>query len=192
MGDRGSRARAAPSGPEDDRAHPRCPVRARGAPQGALQGHAGGLPARGCTAPRALPVHHDVPRHLGDDAARAHVGNARAADDDADLETRPARRLRARVRAPGDRPGDARLRARLRAPRAERGRPGMGRGAPGGCERDARDGARAPRERLREYGVPGRAVHAGDRAAPAAPVWALRPSRPDGGLAPVDLGRCCR
>ena len=50
-------------------------------------------------ARRPLPVHHHVPDHVDHDAARADDGNARAVDDAAALEARPARRLRDRVRA---------------------------------------------------------------------------------------------
>ena len=52
---------------------------------------------------RAVPVHHDVPRHLDHDAARAHRRHARAADVDAGRQARPARRLRHRLRRHGRR-----------------------------------------------------------------------------------------
>ena len=54
--------------------------------------------AIGAAAVRAVPVHRDVPGHLDHDAARAHDRHARAADDAAAGQARPARRLRDRVR----------------------------------------------------------------------------------------------
>ena len=62
-----------------------------------------GLPARSsgsrCPLVGLFPLDRHVPRHVDRDAARADGGNARAADVTAAREARPARRLRARVRA---------------------------------------------------------------------------------------------
>ena len=57
------------------------PVRPRGAAEGDLRRRACGLPDDRRSAARPLPVHLDVPRHVDHDAARARVGDARAADD---------------------------------------------------------------------------------------------------------------
>ena len=124
------------------------------------------LPARRRAAARAVPARDDVPRHLDHDAARADERDARAADDDAAREVRPARRLRDRVRAAGGRPGHGRLGGRPSACSASRrrGRAWLVVGARR-RERGARLRARPVRERVRADRVPGRPVHAGVRAA---------------------------
>ena len=85
-------------------------------------------------AVRALPVHRDVPDHLDRDAARAHDRHARAADDPAAGEARPARRLRARVRPARRGAGGGRLHRR-----ASPGSASTRRTAPGSsaCSRSA-------------------------------------------------------
>ncbi len=132
------------------------------------------LPAGRSPAARALPVHHDVPRHVDHDAARADVRNTRAADDDAACAPRPARRLRDRIRPRRRRAGDGRLAARVRAARSRGRRAACRRRCAGHRERRSRHGARSSRERLRTDGVPGGAVHAGDRPAADPAVRALR------------------
>ena len=164
------------------------PVRARDAAQGALPRAARGLPARRCAAPRAVPVRLDVRRHVGDDAAGAHLGDARAADDDAAREAGRAGGLRSGVRAARRGPGGRRLRVRVRPARPRGDGAGVGGRRAGGRERDARDGARAVRQRIRDNGVPGGAVHAGDRAAAVPALRSLRRACGHGDLASRHLG----
>ena len=69
----------------------------------------------GGPAARALPVHRDVRRHVDHDAARADVGNARAADDDAARRSSISCSAMAVAFALLRRaPGGSRLRGRLR------------------------------------------------------------------------------
>ena len=143
----------------------------------------------GGAAPRALPVHDDVHRHVDHDAARAGDGTLER------LMTLPLAkldllaRLRDRVRAAwrSSRPPPSRCVAfelldlhvagSHVAVVAARGR-----------QRPARHGARAVRERVRADGVPGGAVHAGDRLPADPPLRALRRARADGGWLRADLG----
>ena len=140
---------------------------------------------------RALPVHRDVPRHVDRHAARADHRDPRAADDAAPGQGRPPGRLR---RSPSVRwrrcrrssicgVGFLRPRARLPARRLAGRR----------CSRSStrcwawRSGLFA--SAFAQTRVPGRAVHAGVRAAPAAAVRPVRPARRDGRLARGDLVR---
>ena len=59
-------------------------------------------------------------------------------------------------------------------------------------ERPARDGTRPVPERVRADGVPGRAVHAGVRAAADPARGPARPARADGRAARMALATCCR
>ena len=124
---RSARADPAAARPADDRADPGRPVRARGAPAAIFADEPQVFQHIGAAAARALPVHLDVPGHVGDDAARADVRDARAADDDAAREARPARRLRARLRrcSRSCRRRSSRV-ARLRAARPRRRRAAVG------------------------------------------------------------------
>ena len=113
-----------------------------------------------------LPVRRHVPGHLDRHAAGAHVRHPRATAHDADRQARPAARLRARVRT-------RRRRAGHRWPRRSSVTVfGLDVAGPfwlllvsRGARRAARHGTRAVRQRVRRDRVPGRAVHAGVRAA---------------------------
>ena len=86
-----SRAPAGPPRPPHDRAAAARPDRAIALLDWALRRPAGRLRPHRRTAARALPLHRDVRRHLDHDAAGAHDGDARAADDPAAHEARAAR-----------------------------------------------------------------------------------------------------
>ena len=190
--DRAPRARAASARPAHDRAAAVVvPAVLDHAAAVRLRRRSRGVPARRRAAARHLPVHLDVPGHVDRDAAGAHVGDARAADDDAAREARPARRLRARVRARRRRPGGAR-RARSRS----------------GCSASTSTGSPWAVVALAvlnavlgmalglfvsafaTHRVPGRAVHAGVRASRSSCCAGLLvAARPDGARAGARLGR---
>ena len=130
-----SRAPAGPPRPPHDRAAAARPVRAHRPARLALRRPAGRLRPHRRTAARALPLHRDVPRHVDHDAAGAHDGDARAADDPAAHEARAARRIQRRVRARRDGAGGARLRARVPPARARRRRLPVVDRSPGDPER---------------------------------------------------------
>ena len=93
--------------------------------------------------PRPVPVHRHVPHHVDHDAARAPLGNARAAHDDADRQGRLHRRLRPGVRSHGDAAGDDHRHVRGAGVRTRgRGR-GLAARARGRHRRDPRHRARA-------------------------------------------------
>ena len=138
---------------------------------------------------RDLPVRRDVPGHQHRDAAGAHLRHARAAVHHSPGAAGPAARVRARVRPGGCRAG------RRHGDRRDDGlRPGRDRidlaGRPHRRRRrGAGGGPRAARQRVRPQRVPGRAVHAGDRAAAVLPLRAARRPRADGRLAAGDQRR---
>ncbi|CAA9246327.1 MAG: Efflux ABC transporter, permease protein, partial [uncultured Blastococcus sp.] len=146
-------------------------------------GTAGRLRPRRPHHARDLPVRRHVPGDQHRDAARAHLGHARATAHHSPRPAGPAARLRG-----GLRPGRGTAGRGHGGGGDHRLRPGGGRvGVAGGPHRrrrrDPRRGPRAPRQRLRPQRVPGGAVHAGDRAAAVLPVRAAGPPRADGRLA---------
>ena len=173
-----------PSRPSDARARPRRAACAADALQVRLRRAAADVRPRRPADGRDLPVRLDVPRDVDRDAARADVGDARAAHVAPAREARPPPRVRDRVRCARRRAGHAHVARRVRAARARHRRPGMAHRRARRVERRARNGARPVSQRVRADGVPGGPVHARGRS-PAAPP--LRPARPDGpdGDAPV-------
>src|SRR4051794_8513780 len=180
-------------------AHARTRVRRPAPPAHALQVRLLGTerdvrPDRG-PARRPVPVHLAVPRHLDRGAAGADEWDAGAADDAPPREARPARRLRARVRARRGAAGIADLGGRVWAARSRRRRVALGRNRARGPERHPRHVARPLHVRVRADGAPGGAVPARARVPADPALRADRAARPDGARprgrvsrAPADVG----